>query len=71
MTDVGFDKETTGVYVYEDKHFKYYKHQKLGEGFMERATSPLPSSRRYQTHNVYSSANSRRLHLSLHQKHSR
>lgn len=58
MTDVSFDKETTGVYVYEDKHFKYYKHQKLGEGF--HGTGDVFSASflaaLLKTHNVYSSA---------------
>lgn len=33
LTDVSFDKDTTGVYSYINNKFDYYKHQKLGEGY--------------------------------------
>ena len=33
LTDVSFKKNTTGVYLYFDNHFQYYKHHKVGNGF--------------------------------------
>lgn len=33
LTDVGFNKDETGVYIYDQKEFKYYVHKKLGDGF--------------------------------------
>lgn len=33
LTDVGFKKDETGVYIYDQKSFKYYAHKKLGDGF--------------------------------------
>jgi len=33
LTDVSFKKNTTGVYMYYDGYFQYYKHHKIGDGF--------------------------------------
>ena len=33
LTDVSFQKNSTGVYIYDDGYFQYYKHRKIGEGF--------------------------------------
>ena len=33
LTDVGFKKDETGVYIYDQNSFKYYAHKKLGDGF--------------------------------------
>ena len=32
LTDVGFKKEATGVYIYDQKSSSYYTHEKLGDG---------------------------------------
>ena len=33
LTDVSLKKNTTGVYMYYDNYFQYYKHHKIGEGY--------------------------------------
>ena len=33
LTDVSLKKNTTGVYMYFDGYFQYYKHHKIGNGF--------------------------------------
>ena len=33
LTDVSLKKNTTGVYMYFDGHFQYYKHHKIGNGY--------------------------------------
>ena len=33
LTDVSFQKNATGVYIYEDGRGQYYKHRKIGEGY--------------------------------------
>ena len=33
LTDVSFKKDSTGVYMYFDDYFQYYKHRKIGNGY--------------------------------------
>lgn len=33
LTDVGFKKEETGVYIFNGKEYKHYAHKKLGDGY--------------------------------------
>ena len=33
LTDVSLKKNTTGVYMYADNYFQYYRHHKIGNGF--------------------------------------
>ena len=58
LTDVSFTPGTTGVYIYENKQFKYYKHQKLGDGY--HGTGDIFSASfvaaMLKTHSIYSAA---------------
>ena len=33
LTDVSFQKNATGVYIYDNGYFQYYKHHKIGNGY--------------------------------------
>ncbi|NLB48592.1 MAG: pyridoxamine kinase [Erysipelotrichia bacterium] len=58
LTDVSFAPESTGVYIYENKQYKYYKHQKLGDGF--HGTGDIFSASfvaaLLKTHSIYNAA---------------